>query len=466
MRRTHSILAALTLAAVAAAQAPVWTLAAPATSPSQRRAGAMAWDATANRLLMFGGVTPTPSIVVNETWTFNGQWTQLTSATSNARWGHQLVRNSQTNRLLMFGGRSPTISGLANDTVEWTGTAWTTIATTGAPSQRYLYGLAYDSVRNVHVLFGGRGFTATNAETWEYSSTPTPTWTLRTLVNNPPAREEMAMVYDTSLQRVVLFGGFNRDTNTVLGDTWLYDGSGWLEVTPADPAASPSPRYRAQTVYDSFRSRVVMYGGFNGTTIAQQTYEFTGSAWNLVTTTSAVAPVNATEAMHGYDPVRRRFVQFGGFGASGFSNATYEFNGATTGFFSTFGSACATSVGEPTITSNTPRIGQSWDVTFANLPVDCEFVVGVLGLTKPLPVDLGFLGLNGCNLLVATDLLSTLVTVPQPDDTSSATLNFPIPAQATLVGVTGYVQGILADIVDPDLVFPGASAGGRAVIGS
>ena len=78
-----------------------------------------------------------------------------------------------------------------------------------------------------------------------------------------------------------------------------------------------------------------MFGGFDGTAIQQQTFEFTGNVWSQITTQTAVVPPNATEAVHGFDPVRRRTVVFGGFGTTGFSSATYEFDGATTGFFST-----------------------------------------------------------------------------------------------------------------------------------
>jgi len=474
MRSTLSPLACLAVCTVAAAQAPQWLLISPTTTPTARRDAGMDWDQTANRLIMFGGITQTPAAILADTWSYNGQWTQLTAATSNPRWGHKLVRNTATNRLMMFGGRSPTLSGLASDTVEWTGTAWTTVPTTGAPDPRHLYGMAFDQQRGVYVLFGGRGFTATYGDTWEYTPT-TNTWTVRTLANAPTPREEMAMVYDASLRRVVLFGGYDRDTDTVYGDTWTYDGTNWVDITPTDPAQSPTARYRAQSVYDSARLRTVLYGGFDGTTILQQNYEFTGNVWTLITPTTAVLPPNATEAVHGYDPVRRRTALFGGFGTSGFSTATYEWNGATTGFFSTFGNACATAIGEPTLTSNTPRTNNAWTVTFGNLPEDNELVMAVYGFSNttwsgvPLPLDLAAIGLGGCNLLVSADAMVAQLTVPgaNPGDPSSATSSLTVPNQAALVGVTLYVQGVLIDVTPLGAIeFPATTAGGRAVIGS
>ena len=473
MRSTLSPLACLALATAAAAQAPQWLSITPTTTPASRRNAGMDWDQAGNRLIMFGGVTQTPSAVLAETWSYNGQWTQLTTATSNPRWGHKLVRNTANNRLLMFGGRSPTISGLASDTVEWTGSAWQTVPTTGAPSPRFLYGMAFDQARGVYVLFGGRGFSATFGDTWEYTPT-TNTWTPRTLVSSPTPREEMAMVYDASLQRVILFGGYDRDTDTIYGDTWTFDGSNWVDITPVDPASSPSARYRTQTVYDSARLRTVMYGGFDGTAIQQQTFEFTGNVWSQVTTTTAVAPPNATEAVHGFDPVRRRTALFGGFGTTGFSSATYEFDGANTGFFSTFGAGCQTALGEPTLTSNIPQINTAWTVTYGNLPADTELVMAIYGFSNttwsgvPLPLDLGAIGLAGCNLLVSADAQVAQLTVPgaNPGDPASASSTINVPSQTALIGVTLYVQGVLIDVTPlGDIVLPATTPGGRAVLG-
>jgi hypothetical protein len=42
------------------------------------------------------------------------------------------------------------ISGLASDPVEWTGAAWQTVPTTGAPSPRVLYGMAFDEAAEFH----------------------------------------------------------------------------------------------------------------------------------------------------------------------------------------------------------------------------------------------------------------------------------------------------------------------------
>lgn len=455
----RSFAAFLLLATSLLAQA-TWTQTQPATVPTIRRDGAMAWDAANNRLLMYGGVQPTPSTLLGETWGYNGSWTQLNPATAGiARWGHRMVRNSNNNHLIVFGGRSPTLSGFADDTVEWTGSTWTTIPTPTAPSPRHLYAMCYDSVRNVVVLFGGRTTNESKNDTWEYDGI---TWTERFPLHSPSPRQDAAMVFDPGLNRTVLFGGREVDLDIVLGGTWLYDGNDWVNATPA---VTPSPRFSMSVVFDSTRQRTVMYGGFDGTAMQTETYEFTGSDWNVVAT--ANHPGNTSEAFYGYDPVRKKTVLFGGFGDA-FLNDTWEFAGATGGTFSIYGSPCTPS--EPgtlaTLTGSVPTLGQALQLDIGNILNASDVVAWAFGTSNlawqglPLPQDLGLIGLSGCQLLAAPDFLDlTLVTA----NTSSYSLN--VPSTQSLLNATIYTQGLLLSLTGPNL-FVGTSAGGRIVLGN
>jgi hypothetical protein len=456
----------LTMSAALAAAVPAqWAqLTTLTTAPTTRRFGAAAFDATANRLIFLGGVTPTPSVVVTDTWAFNGAWTLLNPPSgTTARWGHQLVRNPLTNRLLAFGGRSPTISGFANDTIEWTGTTWQTLSPPVRPQARYQYGMCFDSTRNVFVLFGGHNATTTFGDTWEFDGV---TWTERTLPNSPPAREEMVLLYDADLHRTILFGGHNTGTGAILGDTWTYDGTDWTELTPA---SSPSARYRTQSVLDTTRRRAVVYGGYDGVQLLRDTWEFNGSDWTQVTT--ATAPVTATEALHGYDPVRKKFVLFGGYGGT-FTNQTWEYTGANTGMFSEFGEGCPTANGPVTATSSVPRINQTWSISYDNMPADAELTLFAFGFSNqtwnsiPLPFGLAPIGLPQCNLLVAADLIEVAINSPSTlPAATKATFGLTIPNNLTLLNAQVYVQGIVLDLLAADFVFIGTSRGGRAVIG-
>lgn len=445
----------LPLLTILAASLPAqWQLMTTATNPSQRRAGGMAFHEATNRMVMYGGLSATPSQVLADTWTYNGTWL-ATTATAPPRWGHRIVSNTSSNLLVTFGGRSPTINSLSSETIQWDGSSWTPLATANAPSPRFLYGMCYDAQRNVVVLFGGRNLSGPNNETWEFDGTD---WTQKVTLNAPLAREEMGMVYDTSRNRTVLFGGCDESIGAIYGDTWEFDGNDWVEMTPA---TSPTPRFRGMMEYDSGRSRVVYYGGFDGTNALTETHEYAGNDWALQPI--VVVPTTETEALSGYDSNRSRFVIFGGFGGS-FLDETWEYAGDTNGTFTLYGTGCDTASGTPALSGSVPNIGGTLQLNFTNLGATQGLVVA-LGLSNtqwnalPLPLDLAGIGLPGCGLLASPDLLEFT-----PVTGGLAQYNLAIPTQATLVGTQLYCQGVVLDLV-PDLLFYGATRGGRAVIG-
>jgi hypothetical protein len=76
------------------------------------------------------------------------------------------------------------------------------------------------------------------------------------------------MAFDTSCNRVVLFGGGPTLTNT-LGDTWEWDGNTW--VNKADgPVAQWS-----NIAFDSYRNVTVLFGG----QLTDVTWEYDGTTW-------------------------------------------------------------------------------------------------------------------------------------------------------------------------------------------
>ena len=104
-----------------------------------------------------------------------------------------------------------------NDTWEYDGTNWTLVPTVQQPSIRQRLRLAFDSLRNRVVMFGGDDGAGPNlADTWEYDGS----WQQVTTATRPPGRRDHNMTYDAARRRVVLFGGYNGSIN--LGDTWVY----------------------------------------------------------------------------------------------------------------------------------------------------------------------------------------------------------------------------------------------------
>ncbi len=128
---------------------------------------------------------------------------------------------------------------------------WALRSRTG-PCIRESHAMAYDSARNVCVLFGGNSDGGLQGDTWEWDGT---TWMQRSPGAPPSARYLPAMAYDSARGVTVLFGGYR---GGFMGDTWEWDGTNWTQRTPA---TTPGQRYAHAIAYDSARSMTVLFGG-------------------------------------------------------------------------------------------------------------------------------------------------------------------------------------------------------------
>src|SRR5262249_3087784 len=145
-----------------------------------------------------------------------------------------------------------------------------------SPPPRRDPGLAYDSVRNRVVLFGGFSG-AQLGDTWEWDGN---SWLQRP---TPPLlwpRENLALAFDAARGRTVLFGGYTIVSPFVFGayfaDTWEWDGNTWFAMTPA---TSPPARAYHGLCYDSSRAVTVLFGGAGPTSYLADTWEWNGSTW-------------------------------------------------------------------------------------------------------------------------------------------------------------------------------------------
>src|SRR5262249_10846271 len=91
------------------------------------------------------------------------------------------------------------------------------------------------------------------------------TWSLASPSASPSACFFAAMTYDSTPQKVIMFGGSgppgcdgSDPGSNYCGATWQYDGATWRRATPS---SSPSPRQFASMAYDSDRCLVVLFGG-------------------------------------------------------------------------------------------------------------------------------------------------------------------------------------------------------------
>lgn len=77
------------------------------------------------------------------------------------------------------------------------------------------------------------------------------------------------MAYDRARGVTVLFGGFSG--SNLLNDTWEWDGTTWAQ---ASPTTSPTARVLHAMAYDSTRGVTVLFGGADGGLL--------GDTWELV----------------------------------------------------------------------------------------------------------------------------------------------------------------------------------------
>jgi hypothetical protein len=298
------------------------------TGPSARST-ALAYDQARARTVLFGGYTGALPGMDNQTWLWDGAvWTQATPATKpTARRSHNLAYDSDRQVTVLFGGEDITTTSLKQDTWEWDGTNWTQRSTTG-PSPRQNYAMTYDSQRHVTILFGGQTTSSYKGDTWEWNGAAG-TWSLKSNAG-PSPRSSARIAYDPVRNVTVLFGG--ADNSGQKGDTWEWNGatSTWTQITPA--GTTPSARASHGIAYDP-SCGVVIFGGYSNVTgYTNNTWSWDGAAWTL----RAGSAVPAARSNHGmaYDTGRNALVVFGGFFSSGptfYYADTWEWSGGASG---------------------------------------------------------------------------------------------------------------------------------------
>ena len=266
----------------------------------------MAYDALHNKLILFGGLAAAGQLLA-DTWAWDIQqgWALLGPAhVPPARRSHAMAWDTVRQRVVMFGGEGS--DGLLADTWTWDGTDWTATpssAPSSAPPARRDHAVAFDVARGRLVLFGGDGGDALLADTWEWDGA---TWLPRTPATVPPARSAHMMAYDVNRGRIVLFGG--RDAAHVFDDVWEWDGVSWQRVVYR---SSPPARSRHAIAYDPGRTSAVMFGGVGlGGGRLNDTWIWDGSDWRAAQL--AVAPPARAEHALAFDTARGRAVLFGG----------------------------------------------------------------------------------------------------------------------------------------------------------
>ncbi|MBL8219613.1 MAG: hypothetical protein JNL62_10305 [Bryobacterales bacterium] len=270
----------LLLSALAPAQQLTWReLPAGSAPPTGRVDGVIAYDERERRIYMFGGRDSRPQ---NDLWSYSidaGQWTQLRPSGSPpaARFGHTLLFDAERRRLLLFGGQA---SGFFSDT-------W-----------------AYDIARNTwqQIAPGGSG---------------------------PNERYGHSAILDAARGRMIISHGFTDDGR--FDDTWALDlaTNRWRDISPSN--GRPLRRCLHHAVLDTEGNQMLPYGGcasgFGPCPLGDLwSFDLTTHRWTE--RTGGIKPPERQWYGKGFDTARRRLILFGGSGASGNLNDTWEYDPA------------------------------------------------------------------------------------------------------------------------------------------
>jgi hypothetical protein len=209
-----------------------WIQLHPTDHPSARSDASIAYDPTQDAVVLYSGYLQDDTHT-QDTWIYSFQeenWIQQHPANPPlGQYGHYMIYATETGQLLMYPGHWSIRAGgvmiehgyggniWEYDIVEET---WTEHQTDATPPGRYWGHIAYDSTMNRIILYGGHGAIDYD-DTWVYNIDDG-TWERAVQTIKPSKRGSVATAYDPENHIVVLFGGFS-ESGQSLGDTWILD---------------------------------------------------------------------------------------------------------------------------------------------------------------------------------------------------------------------------------------------------
>jgi hypothetical protein len=295
------------------------------SGPSARIEASMTYDSNHKVTILFGGMDSASGDALSDTWEWNGTtWTQKSPSTSPpARFGAAFAYDSARQVAVLFGGDIDDLPPppVAADTWEWDGTNWAQQSPATQPPGIEWGAMALDSRRDVAVLYTGLSHPD---DTWEWNGT---TWAQESPATSPPQRTGFALAYDADHFMTVMFGGLSTASGdgpvVVLADGWNWSGTAWTEMPTT---SAPPARWGHTMTYDAARGSTVLFGGQDAAgNLLDDTWEYDGVQW--VEASPSTRPPARTQQAMAYDSDRQVTVMFGGNidGGDGFPD-TWEFS--------------------------------------------------------------------------------------------------------------------------------------------
>ncbi len=247
------------------------------TAPPARHGHVMVYEAHRNRVVLFGG-QGADGRLLDDVWTFDGQHWQRVNAPSapSPRVEAAAAYDQLREQTVIFGGRDAQ-DRTPTDTMLWDGRTWTQRSPVTRPGSRWGHAMAWNPGERRTVLYGGTdgGFPAMR-DTWQWDGS---VWSraaeeVETDDGHPPRARGVAMAYHEGLEGIILAGGRLVDPEARgFAGTWHFDGEHWQRLSD-DPG--PSARSDAAMAYDAKRDRLILFGGRDREEHLHDTWELRG----------------------------------------------------------------------------------------------------------------------------------------------------------------------------------------------
>lgn len=245
----------------------------------------VAYDASRRKLYAFGGIMSSPDVQAAEMDVATGTWT-LRGSLNDSDVAFAAAYDSARDRVVLF----PNAGDSPPATFEWDPSSGaTTEFDAGAVDvpgnvPAAVYDSASGHVTALAIPSPSGGVYMGEFQTWDGA-----TWTQHVpkhislpWVVASQDQFSMSLTYDSSAAHTVAV--VESPSGEPIDDTLEWDGTQWTDVTPSDPAKSPSLRTNVAMTFDASRDRVVLFGGQTGGLGSNgrwlhDLWEWDGTAW-------------------------------------------------------------------------------------------------------------------------------------------------------------------------------------------
>jgi hypothetical protein len=371
-------------------QANAWVEIKPEKMPDCLNDGAMVYQDHTASIIGIGGVCSLTDGFIDKTWEWNGTtWAEVKTNDVSRGTGHTLAYDSLRQYSLLFGGTDALSAKPRSTTLLYRNGNWRFAILYTRPAPRSLFALTGDPATKTTWLLGGlneysAGYEAdfwgyragqwfvqvmkdpppscdapltafdtdrnklilvcwaaasTDVLVYEFTGTEGAFKKIDSTKSKPSARRQGALVYDQTLKKIVLFGGY--DNANFKDDTWTWDGANWTEVKKNKP---PNRSLHAMW-YDPLAKKTIIYGGIGREDIDHRVerfkdmWSFNGTGWTKLNVTNT--PGERLGPQYAVDPATGKLLLFGGLKSEltdpaketsrrqFYDNETWEWNGTS-----------------------------------------------------------------------------------------------------------------------------------------